>query len=226
MPPKPKSSKKKKQLKQADYSSDIPIQLKLSKQTSLSRKEEFQNKLEESISLVLMAIFRKRRGTLDNFVLNESEGFPTLQVGYLARIVGMNITNSQMIDIVRLSETDEQSSGVVQLDRLRLVLTDAYMTGMIGGPTLFESGMIPRAREKEVIPSCCIREDERHIFRAFFSLDVAGKGYLTEDELRVPMISLGESFSDAEMEEMLTASVDHETRRIYYKNFADILAHE
>lgn len=219
-------AKKKGKKKEDGVSLDVPSHLKVSKVCAEPRREEYTKLINEYMQLMVAADYRQRTGHVDDFIINEVDDFPTLQVGYLARAVGLNVSDAQVIDIVSIVEVDDASSGYVLQDRLRLVLLDALMTGMIGGPTLYGNGLLPRTANRAVQPSCCLREDERHIFRAFRTIDKTGKGFLTEDELRQAMLEHGDSFTEMELDEMIMAAADPESGNIYYKNFADILAHE
>lgn len=216
----PKGEKKKKDTE----TDDTPSHLLVSRLSKSSKREKITKTLDEYIELIVAAEHRQKTGHVDDFLIKEIDDFPTLQVGYLTRAIGLNVSNSQIVDIVSLAEGD-LSTGYVLQTRLKMVLTDALLTGMIGGPTLFNDGLMSR-NNRSVEPSCCIRDDERHIFRAFRSLDKHKRGYLLPDELRSAMMDHGDGFDDVEMEEMLLSVVDPEDGNIYYKNFADILARE
>jgi Ca2+-binding EF-hand superfamily protein len=55
-------------------------------------------------------------------------------------------------------------------------------------------------------------------------LDVDKKGYLEAEELQRLMTTYGEKFSSEEVKEMLTAAVDVEMGRVYYEDYAELLA--
>ena len=59
------------------------------------------------------------------------------------------------------------------------------------------------------------RDNEETIYRAFQTLDVDRKGFLTTDELRGYMTS--DSLSKEELEEMLTACTDPASGKIFYE---------
>eukprot|EP00796_Vickermania_ingenoplastis_P011350 gene11350-7862_t len=134
-----------------------PHELMISKITVESKRQDFLKLIEQYIELIVAADYRQRTGHVDDFIINEVDDFPTLQVGYLARAVGLNVSNSQVLDIVSIVENDDPSGGYVLQDRLKLVLVDALMTGMIGGPKLFENCLIPQTRSRIIQPSYCNR---------------------------------------------------------------------
>jgi Ca2+-binding EF-hand superfamily protein len=164
--------------------------------------------------------------------------FPTLSVGYLARAMGLNVSNAQIASIIELIEEDGPSTGFVDKRKLESVLVDALLTGTIGGPTLRDSaaaaaasngednaGKLSLERLERFTPSVCFHDDEATLFRAFQALDVEQKGYLEQSDL-TPMMTKGEKFSTEEADEMWMAMRDPETDRIYYSDFADVLARE
>ncbi|KAF3686291.1 EF-hand calcium-binding domain-containing protein 2 [Channa argus] len=64
---------------------------------------------------------------------------------------------------------------------------------------------------------------EDHLLQAFEVLDKDKKGYLEPEELTKYMTKEGEPFTQEEMDEMLTALVDHEKNRVYYKDLINQL---
>eukprot|EP00796_Vickermania_ingenoplastis_P004522 gene4522-3309_t len=154
--PAKKGSKKGGKRKLSDVP-EPPHELMISKITVESKRQDFLKLIEQYIELIVAADYRQRTGHVDDFIINEVDDFPTLQVGYLARAVGLNVSNSQVLDIVSIVENDDPSGGYVLQDRLKLVLVDALMTGMIGGPKLFENCLIPQTRSRIIQPSYCNR---------------------------------------------------------------------
>ena len=61
------------------------------------------------------------------------------------------------------------------------------------------------------------------IRRAFKTLDAEGKGELTVEEVKRFFGKQGEAFSANEIEEMLNAAVDPNTKTVVYKDFAHLL---
>ena len=88
------------------------------------------------------------------------------------------------------------------------------------------------------------RNSEDEILLAFQALDVDKKGYLEAHELQTLMTTYGEKFSNEEVnfrqlllsfscnyfpsqvKEMMAAAVDVELGRVYYEDYAEILAAE
>lgn len=199
----------------------VPLFL-FSAKSARERRAQYENRFDELCEVIIVN---------DRTVHKSSEGvgssprFPTLHVAYIARAMGLNLSNHQVLDLVRLVEDDAASTGTVDRQCLCAVIVDALTTGQLGGPTLVEHGIVPAAR---IItpPSSCVRNDERQIYRAFCALDQRHNGYLEEGELRVALTSIGEPFTEDEMEEMLMAILDPETKLAYYRDFADALARE
>ncbi|TPP53799.1 hypothetical protein CGC20_11080 [Leishmania donovani] len=174
--------------------------------------------------------------------LTTEQLFPTLQVGYLARALGLNVSNQQAASIVELVEDDGPSTGFVDRRKLGHVLVDAMMTGTLGGPTLHafaaenfaattpasDDGPVRLSAERLVnfVPSVCVREEEVTLLRAFEALDKEQKGYLEEVELRAAMMEGDECFSSEEVDNMWMAMLDPETNRAHYRDFAEILARD
>lgn len=157
----------------------------------------------------------------------DDDYFPTLMAGFLARSMGLNLTEEQVVLLVELVEDDAASRGTVSRRRLEGVIIDALMTGVLGGPTLVSSGVLTAAEVPPGwLPSCCLREDEDEIFRAFAVVDHTHKGYLTAVELRTLMTTVGDAMTEEEVDEMLTAMGDEDAQRIYYRDFASVLARD
>ncbi|KAG9336092.1 hypothetical protein JZ751_002439 [Albula glossodonta] len=64
---------------------------------------------------------------------------------------------------------------------------------------------------------------EELLIQAFEVLDQEKKGYLEPEELKKFMTQEGEPFSNDEMEEMLSASVDPDKNVIFYKDFVGMM---
>lgn len=69
-----------------------------------------------------------------------------------------------------------------------------------------------------------VQGDEESLFRAFQALDTEKKGYLLPEELRKYMTTMGEVFTKEEVDEMLAACTDPTENKIYYDDYAQILA--
>ncbi|CCW63079.1 unnamed protein product [Phytomonas sp. EM1] len=198
----------------------IPSALNVTSKSLALCRQQHKEKLNNIIESVI---------TMESSVLvqnsNElpSDNFPVLQVGFVARAMGLNLTDKEVENIIELIRGDNSIRGYVSRRLLEEVILEALMTGILGGPALVEKGIV---KELKHPPSCCIREDEETIFRAFCTLDSQKKGYLDEGELRALLESKGEVMSTKEVDAMFTALVDHEAGMINYKELASILAHE
>lgn len=64
------------------------------------------------------------------------------------------------------------------------------------------------------------------IKKAFKVLDHDNKGYLTTEELTKYMTETGEPFTQEEMEEMMSASVDPDQGVVHYKDFISLMVVE
>eukprot|EP00287_Rhodomonas_sp_CCMP768_P018254 CAMPEP_0202825404 /NCGR_PEP_ID=MMETSP1389-20130828/13016_1 /ASSEMBLY_ACC=CAM_ASM_000865 /TAXON_ID=302021 /ORGANISM="Rhodomonas sp., Strain CCMP768" /LENGTH=415 /DNA_ID=CAMNT_0049498633 /DNA_START=71 /DNA_END=1320 /DNA_ORIENTATION=+ len=70
------------------------------------------------------------------------------------------------------------------------------------------------------------RNTEDEILAAFQALDTDKKGYLEADQLEQMMTTYGEAFRPEEIKEMMSQAVDVEYGRIYYEDYAELLANE
>lgn len=204
--------------------------------TRQNRCERFSRRFDELAAVVQAssAVLRAQvppQSLPSNAATAQSDLFPTLQVGYVARAMGLNISNAQVASLVALIEEGGPSTGVVSKASLRLVVVDALLSGVVGGPTLKAAAVsaadiVLSSRLDNHQPFACVPADEATILRAFQAIDREGKGYLEEDELRVAMMTTGEVFSESEIQEMLLVMQDSKSKHIIYADFADILVHE
>ncbi|XP_042189051.1 dynein regulatory complex protein 8 [Callorhinchus milii] len=67
---------------------------------------------------------------------------------------------------------------------------------------------------------------ENVLLRAFEVLDTDNKGYLTQEGLTKFMTEEGEPFTQEEMDEMLSASLDPDQNVILYKEFVSMMTVE
>ncbi|EPY29988.1 hypothetical protein STCU_04292 [Strigomonas culicis] len=148
-----------------------------------------------------------------------------MQVAYMARAMGLNPSQDDVVFLVELLEEDGPSTGAVSKARLKAALVDALLTGVLGGQTLAASGLFPQEKLQRN-PRCVIRQSESVIYQALKALDTDNKGYVDVEELRAAMTSDGDRFSDKEVEEMVLALADPETGRLFYSDVAETLASE
>ncbi|KAG5493488.1 hypothetical protein JIQ42_01856 [Leishmania sp. Namibia] len=226
------------------------IKCLVGKQHSANRRSKWQKQFEELAQLICAMSSCALPESADAGAALASPAlnlpteylFPTLEVGYLARALGLNVSKKQVASIVELVEDDAPSTGFVDRRKLGLVLVDAIMTGTLGGPTLLQFSAKGRTAKASVsgdgpvflsaeslerfAPSVCVREEEATLLRAFEALDTERKGYLEEAPLRSAMMDGEEGLSAEEVDDMWIAMRDPETNRAYYRDFAEILASE
>lgn len=70
------------------------------------------------------------------------------------------------------------------------------------------------------------RDNEEKIMRAFRAFDPEGKGYIEGEYLKNILMTRGDSFRPKEAQEMLAAAVEESSGRIYYEDFAALLAND
>lgn len=157
---------------------------------------------------------------------SSNDVFPTLQIGYLARAMGLNVSNKDVVYITKLAEDDVPSLGFVNRARLQRILVDALVTGVLGGDTLLVDSLIPASRLAHQKPTCCQRESAARILQAFKTLDTANRGYLGESQLKKVLSTMGEPMSDAELEEMMLTYLDPEAGVINYSELVSLLAND
>ena len=77
-----------------------------------------------------------------------------------------------------------------------------------------------------MIENKIVRDDENKIKKAFQVIDVEKKGYLEPEKLAGLLTTLGEPFSQEEIEEMFSFAVDPERGVIICDSYAAILAND
>lgn len=70
------------------------------------------------------------------------------------------------------------------------------------------------------------RDNEEKIMRAFRAFDPEGKGFIDGEYLKNMLMARGDSFRPKEAQEMLAAAVEESSGRIYYEDFAALLAND
>mmetsp|Transcript_21702 Transcript_21702/g.51481 ORF Transcript_21702/g.51481 Transcript_21702/m.51481 type:complete len:160 (-) Transcript_21702:82-561(-) len=68
------------------------------------------------------------------------------------------------------------------------------------------------------------RSTEEDILAAFQALDVEKKGYIEAEQLQLLITTYGEKFSPEEVKDMMTVAVDAEQGKIFYEDYAELLA--
>ncbi|RNF21253.1 uncharacterized protein Tco025E_03569 [Trypanosoma conorhini] len=203
-------------------------QLLVSAQDRLRRK-----RYAKFFDELLVATQETTRGPRALTTLGKSE-VPVLAVGYIARAMGLNLSNKEVLCLLEMVEdTDAASRGVVLAEVLKEVIVEALMTGLMAPPkapvTATASSRKPpvaASPASRIAPISVVRDSEEKIYEAFSVLDLARRGYLEAEELRRFLRSGGEPFTEEEVDEFISAAADPESGRIYYEEFADVLATE
>ncbi|KEG15283.1 hypothetical protein DQ04_00121150 [Trypanosoma grayi] len=162
-----------------------------------------------------------------------SDDVSTLSVGFIARAMGLNVSNGEVLRMVEMIEDkDVASRGYVSAGLLREMIVEALMTGVLAVPGSLAVSPPPKDKKNFVAPSqvhppiSVRRDDEDTIYRAFRLLDLTKRGYLEAEEMRHFLRGGAEPFTEEEVEEFIVAAADPESGRIYYEDFADVLATE
>ncbi|ORC90520.1 uncharacterized protein TM35_000083180 [Trypanosoma theileri] len=184
-----------------------------------SRRLRYTKRFEEFLEATREA--DRGLSTINSSEINE---VPTLLVGYIARAMGLNLSNGEVLRLVEMIEEKEGASrGSVSASLLKEIIVEALMTGILGT----QSGKKGPGASKTVPPPISVvRDSEDTIYRAFSVLDVHNRGFLEADEIRHFLRSGAEPFTEEEVEEFIVAAADPENGRIYYEEFADVLATE
>nr|CCC94178.1 conserved hypothetical protein [Trypanosoma congolense IL3000] len=190
-----------------------------------SRREKFIKKFDD----ILEAHMALNGGSETTTMLRYKE-VPTLSVGFIARAMGLNLSNDQVLRLVEMVEEKEVASrGCVPVEPLRHVIVEGLVKGVLTRPGL----PAPTNNRKRRLPASEIplqmyvsRDSEKVIYEAFRTLDVANRGYIESDELRQLFRSGLEPFTDEEIENMIAAAADPQSGLVYYGDFSDVLANE
>uniref|UniRef100_A0A8C4Q429 EF-hand calcium binding domain 2 n=1 Tax=Eptatretus burgeri TaxID=7764 RepID=A0A8C4Q429_EPTBU len=140
----------------------------------------------------------------DAFNAFANEGKNTVDVrriGPIIRSLGCFPTETELHSLLAEME-DEEPTGYIELETFLPVMTK----------------MIKDGRYKPIPGDA--------ILAAFQVLDQDDKGYLTPEELIHYMMQAGEPFTQAEMDEMISAAVDADRHIILYEDFVSKLVIE
>lgn len=190
-----------------------------------SRREQLSKQFDDIIE-AHVAI----DGGIADPVAAKIKELPTLSVGFIARAMGLNLSNDQVLSLVEMvEERDTVSRGCVPVGPLKEIIVGALMSGVITrqdsvAPT---SNRKKRHSVSENRPLMHVsRDSEELIYAAFRTLDVGNRGYMEAEELRHLFRSGLEPFTDEEMENMIAAAADPQNGLIFYEDFVDVLANE
>ncbi|XP_030765126.1 calmodulin-A-like isoform X2 [Sitophilus oryzae] len=112
------------------------------------------------------------------FTIFDKEGIgmiSTKELGMVMKALGQNPTEAELLDIIE--EVDIDGNGLIDFEE-------------------FVAAM------KKIMKDCDNEDDIKAAFRVF---DKEGKGYISSDDLRDIIVSLGEKFTQEEYDEMIRA---------------------
>lgn len=122
----------------------------------------------------------------------------------VCRALGINPTQEQLHEILNEMSGDEESSGYVAFERFETVMIRALTD--------------QRAK--------FVRDNEETILRAFRALDPNHQGFVEGDNLKKLLMSQGDAFDASEADEMIDEAAEKGSNRIYYEDFAALLARD
>nr|XP_057945069.1 dynein regulatory complex protein 8 [Doryrhamphus excisus] len=140
---------------------------------------------------------KKIRAAFEAFDYLSNQTVDVREIGTIIYSLGCFPTQADLHNFIAVVEEDE--TGYIHLDRFLPAMTTVLL-------------------EHKFPP---ISEDV--LLQAFEVLDIEKKGYLDPDDLSQYLTEEGETFTQEEMDEMLTALTDHETNLIYSKDFLNHL---
>ncbi|KAM3931231.1 dynein regulatory complex protein 8 [Leptodactylus fuscus] len=123
------------------------------------------------------------------------------EIGTIIRSLGCCPTEGELHDMLAEVE-EEEPTGYIRFEKFLPMMTKVLLE-----------------RRYRPIP-------EDVLLRAFEVLDEKKKGFLTKDELLKYMTEEGEPFTQEEMEEMISASVDPDKNIVPYKEYAALMVVE
>ncbi|XP_067344666.1 dynein regulatory complex protein 8 isoform X2 [Channa argus] len=152
---------------------------------------------DEQSSGVVPDVHKKIKAAFEAFDYEFNNTVDVREISTIIYSLGCFPTQNDLHDF--LAEVEEDHTRYIHLNRFLPAMTKV----------LLENRFPP-------IP-------EDHLLQAFEVLDKDKKGYLEPEELTKYMTKEGEPFTQEEMDEMLTALVDHEKNRVYYKDLINQL---
>eukprot|EP00062_Callorhinchus_milii_P013239 gi/632961133/ref/XP_007896588.1/ PREDICTED: EF-hand calcium-binding domain-containing protein 2 [Callorhinchus milii] len=157
---------------------------------------------EKDAAEALIAEFHKK--ITDAFAVFDHDSNNTVdvrEVGTIVRSLGCCPSEGELHDLLAEVE-EEEPTGYIRLDKFLPMMTKVLM-------------------ERRYRPY-----PENVLLRAFEVLDTDNKGYLTQEGLTKFMTEEGEPFTQEEMDEMLSASLDPDQNVILYKEFVSMMTVE
>ncbi|XP_075720586.1 dynein regulatory complex protein 8 isoform X1 [Rhinoderma darwinii] len=154
---------------------------------------------EKEAAEALVSDLQKR--ITESFEVFDHENNKTVdvrEIGTIIRSLGCCPTEGELHDMLAEVE-EEEPTGYIRFEKFLPMMTKVLLE-----------------RKYRPIP-------EDVLLRAFEVLDEKGKGFLTKDELLKFMTEEGEPFTQEEMEEMISASVDPDKNIVPYKEYAAMM---
>lgn len=128
--------------------------------------------------------------------LVEGKDIPTI-----IRSLGINPTGAQC-EVLMNDARNEDGSALFSVERFENVMAQA---------------LVERKSEFQ-------RDDYHRLLRAFRAFDPDKRGWINADVLKNLMLTRGEPYSSEEVNHMLSVAVDEDTGKIYYEDYAMLLA--
>eukprot|EP00793_Prasinoderma_coloniale_P002737 PRCOL_00002219-RA len=119
--------------------------------------------------------------------------------------LGLNLTQEMLRDFVNEVRGEDSTTGLLSFDRFAKAATRVLL----------------EHRQGEAA-----RDSEEKLLRAFKAFDPEGKGYIEGSFLKNLLQTRGDAFRDDEADAMVAAAMDAESGRIYYEDFAELLAND
>ena len=128
--------------------------------------------------------------------LVDSKELPTV-----IRSLGINPSNVQC-DAILSDVKNEDGSALISVERFENIMAQA----LVEKKTEFQ------------------RDDYHRLIRAFRAFDTDQKGWINADLMKNLMLSRGDQFTADEVNHLLSVAVDEDTGKIYYEDYAMLLA--
>ncbi|XP_034043637.1 dynein regulatory complex protein 8 [Thalassophryne amazonica] len=152
---------------------------------------------KQSTEAVVSEIHKKIRAAFSLFDFKLNNTVDVREIGTIIYSLGCFPSKAELQDFI--AEIEEDHTTYIHLDKFLPIMTKV----------LLEHRFSPISQDL--------------LFQAFEVLDKEKKGYLEPEELTKYLTEEGEPFSQNEMDEMLTAAVDHEKNIVSYKGFVNEL---
>ncbi|KAM5350957.1 hypothetical protein ACJ41O_003680 [Fusarium nematophilum] len=120
----------------------------------------------------------------------------TVEIGNVMRSLGQNPTETELQDMV--NDVDQDKSGSIDFDEFLVLMAK---------------------KRKEV-------DNEQELLAAFKVFDRDGTGTISAEELRHVMNSIGEEFTQEEIDDMMKEADQNGDGTIDYKEFKQIMLHD